>query len=547
MCLGILTVSYVNASHAEISATDILNMLVDEGILSEEKVKQLVDKARTKNESSEQESNSSKNPSHTSTVRVPYIPNYIKDDISSSVKEEVLDDIKPEIIEHVRATGWGIKEAPEWVYRTSISGDVRVRYSGEFYPNDNPTDPIFDIDETNDAGGVANGSRDIILNLTDDRQRLRGRARLMFTSRPSENLEVGIRLTSGNSGNPVSANQTLGKYGKKWESSFDLAYFNYTSDAKTFGFEAGRFKNPWLHSDLIWDSDMTFEGINTTYAPMRSKSTTRMFDPYIQIGAFPLQEIHQAILPGDSVDPPNDDKWLYAGQLGTNINFSENSVISFAVSYFYFKNVVGVDNPINQDNQDLTASSYYQYGNTLQNIVANDPFNSTQRELYALASEFELLNLTLRYDYSGFDEHHLWFMADKVENKAFDSQEVSKRIGVGFIVPDRSSGYELGLGFGSKKTNGWGDWQLGFNYRYLEGDAVIDAFADSDFLLGGTNAKGYILKGDLWLADNLSVSFRWLSAEEIDAADVPDPLNPGQFIVSDIEVDTFFLDLNAKF
>ena len=37
-------------------------------------------------------------------------------------------------------------------------------------------------------------------------------------------------------------------------------------------------------------------------------------------------------------------------------------------------------------------------------------------------------------------------------------------------------------------------------YRYLERDAVLDAFTDSDFHLGGTDAKGYQLGFDLGLS-----------------------------------------------
>jgi hypothetical protein len=45
---------------------------------------------------------------------------------------------------------------------------------------------------------------------------------------------------------------------------------------------------------------------------------------------------------------------------------------------------------------------------------------------------------------------------------------------------------------------------------------VLDAFTDSDFHLGGTNAKGWILGGKYGLLENTYISARYLSADEIE-------------------------------
>jgi Putative porin len=70
-------------------------------------------------------------------------------------------------------------------------------------------------------------------------------------------------------------------------------------------------------------------------------------------------------------------------------------------------------------------------------------------------------------------------------------------------------------------------------YKYLESDAVIDAFTDPDFGLGGTNLKGYIPGGSLGLADNVWATVRWMSANNIGGAPYA--------------VDVIQLDLNARF
>ena len=61
-----------------------------------------------------------------------------------------------------------------------------------------------------------------------------------------------------------------------------------------------------------------------------------------------------------------------------------------------------------------------------------------------------------------------------------------------------------------------GNWQVYAAYKHLERDAVLDAFTDSDFHLGGTDAKGWLLGGSYALMENAWVNARWLSSDEID-------------------------------
>ncbi len=52
-------------------------------------------------------------------------------------------------------------------------------------------------------------------------------------------------------------------------------------------------------------------------------------------------------------------------------------------------------------------------------------------------------------------------------------------------------------------------------YKHLERDAVLDAFTDSDFHLGGTNTKGWVVGGNYGLVKNVWLSGRWLSGNVI--------------------------------
>jgi len=538
-------------SAQELNATDLLNILVEEGVLSEEKAIDLVDKIRKRSERSERQlSQEAVQPSTSQTVRVPYVPKTVRQEIRDSVRQELRADVTQDVITHARTERWGIPDAlPEWVNKVKISGDLRVRYQAEYNDEDNldNLDANFrtsfrDINDVNDAGGVRNSNlRESIENITEDRKRLRGRARLMITAKPTEGFEVGMRLVTGDQGNPVSSNQTLGNYGEKWESNFDLAYIKYNNVEKSKIYQAGRFKNPFFHTDLVWDSDMTFEGIAGSWYFNRSDDMFddfRQFDPYLTIGAFPINEINQATLPGDfGKDPNNQDIWLYAMQVGTVYEFINQSTFESGLSFYYYDNIQAVENSrevITDIRQDARVPSFFQFGNSLQDIRFT---GDDADELYGLASEFEIVNATVKYGYSGFAPYQVVLTADYVKNIAFDREEVGRRSNIDLdIFPERDSGYQYSIFVGWPDLDQHDNWNVSLTYRNLEADAVVSSFADSDFLFGGTNAKGYILKGQYAIDENVWASLRWISADELDAD-----------VFETVSLDTLQLDLNAKF
>ncbi len=103
----------------------------------------------------------------------------------------------------------------------------------------------------------------------------------------------------------------------------------------------------------------------------------------------------------------------------------------------------------------------------------------------------------------------------------------------GQAVPERTDGYQAEVGFGSVNMQASMAWRAYFGYRYLERDAVVDAFTDSDFRLGGTDVKGYFAGADFAITRRVLARLRYLSGTEIDGP----PL----------AIDVIQLDLNASF
>jgi hypothetical protein len=212
----------------------------------------------------------------------------------------------------------------------------------------------------------------------------------------------------------------------------------------------------------------------------------------------------------------------------------------------------------------LTRPSFAQKGNTymgLRSIRLTD-FNNFgawyQYQYFGLASPFKDLVLSARLDLGHFHPVHIVLDGEYVRNVAWNRDDVANRmLALNASLPPANGIIPLGPTVGCTSlpcpqvytggNQGWlgrmtvghrelralWDWNAFAGYKYLESDAVIDAFADSDFGLGGTNLKGYFIGGSLGLGPNVWATARWLSANQVAGAPYA--------------VDVFQLDLNARF
>jgi hypothetical protein len=187
-----------------------------------------------------------------------------------------------------------------------------------------------------------------------------------------------------------------------------------------------------------------------------------------------------------------------------------------------------VRNALDSNLLDFTAPQFLQKGNTLFDI-RNDTDPSTN--VYALAADYRDVDVLASVDLPLTGNIRLGFTADFVKNIGYDASDVAARTGVPLAA--RTRGYQGEFSATRAIPYARGGWRAFIGYRYLERDAVLDAFTDSDFHLGGTDAKGFFLGGDLGLSDNIWLRLRYLSANEIDGP----PLG----------IDLWQLDVNAQF
>ena len=134
--------------------------------------------------------------------------------------------------------------------------------------------------------------------------------------------------------------------------------------------------------------------------------------------------------------------------------------------------------------------------------------------MYKRQGKYRLLTGLVQADVLLTGENHVVLSGEWVKNVGWDRADVLARTGLN-VVP-RTTGYEVGVTVGRPRIAAYGQWRAGFAYRHLERDAVLDAFTDSDFHLGGTDTAGYIATFDFGLARSAFARLRYLSANQID-------------------------------
>jgi hypothetical protein len=458
-------------------------------------------------------------------VRVPYVPEVVKDQLREEVKQEVLAQ--------ARAERWGEPGAlPAWLSRLSFYGDVRVRYQREDYSSDNA--PVQNIDRFYQLpDGTTKSS-------TDTRDRFRLRARFGVDAHLDEEFSAGARIVTANgddlTANPVSYNVDEGRFGRPFSAGFDLAFLRW-QPTSSVTVAAGRVANPYFASDLIWSPDLTFDGFTAAYVPRLLLS----WNGFVTAGAHPLQT--------NQTGPFNTapDQWLYAAQTGVSWTGADESSFRIGAAYYDYVGIEGRPNPVapplNTLNS-LSAPEFRQRGNTMFNI--NWFSNPGGTPVWGLASKFKLVNVIAQYELAHYDPVRLALQLDWVRNIGFSTSDIHGRIGAAVLgVPQdstgasyvdrtRVNGYRAGMQIGDHELRRFGDWQVFGGYRYLQRDAVVDAFTSPDYRLGGTDQKGTFAGVNLGLAARTSMQLRMISAKSLDA-------------VPKFAVDTWFLDVLGRF
>jgi hypothetical protein len=322
---------------------------------------------------------------------------------------------------------------PDWVSALKFSGDMRLRYEGYL----------------SSASFVNPGTTNRYP--FQDKNRFRYRLRFGATATMYDNFEVGFRLSSGQptgsfGGNPVSANQTFNGNAARNFVWIDQAYGKWTplnGPDWTASITGGRFDNPFVLSDMIFDPNYTPEGavVKASYA-ITDRQTVRWTS-----AGYVLNDL----------TPWDNDPFLVASQLRWDAVWSPKISSSVGFAGLYLMNGTNLDNPAvpNASVPNLNG------GNT------RNSFGSLTNNYYPIVADVALI-----YTVDSFPLY----------NGVFPIKVGGEYMYNTAATPGHSTDYYawnagITLGKAGKK----GTWEFTYSYRWLGADSWYEEFTDNDF------------------------------------------------------------------
>lgn len=551
------------ASSPTTSATvNLLKIMVAKKLLTEEEAQGLIAQAQAEAEQAKAaQLEDAALASAPGDVRVTYIP--------ENVKKQMREDIKQDLLAQAKTEKWpGVAPltASEWTDRLRWFGDVRVRFRTDFLGgqgNDNTGSfPNFNAINTGapyDTSGTLFAPQ---YNVDQDRNRIQLRARLGIEASLEDGWFAGISFGTGESSTPVSQNQGMGTANQAQGGNFskygmwiDRAFIRYEAGSdlgNNLNIFFGRYNNPFFSTDMMWDEDLGFDGL-AVKGQLKVNDGVSFFGT---VGAFPIFNTDLNFATNQPSKFKSTDKYLYGAQFGANIKIAEKVTAKLSAAYYDFKDIEGKLStpfipltPQDAGDTDDTRPSFAQRGNTYRPLRAIIPsvdnnFGALyQYQYYGLASKFKDLNITGRIDIDVWEPYRLSFIGDFVKNTAWNQQDINS-VAVNNRGPNPGPGilgdYEGGdtawmlkAEFGKAKFEKARDWNAWISYRYVESDAMPDAFTDDDFGGGGTNFQGFTIGAYMALSPHVKLGARWMSSNQI--AGPP------------LKMDIFMMDISAKF
>ena len=317
----------------------------------------------------------------------------------------------------------------------------------------------------------SNSSSASTINQDTERVRLRFRTGANFHI--DKELDMIFRISTGGVGSFNSGNQTLGSGLDKKNISLDQAYFSWSPNAWTI--EGGKVKNQFMYSKIIFDSDLTFEGLTEVYKTNLGGNIIKLIG-----GQYFIEQNSRTT----TTDSSNIMLWALQGQLHSTTKIGKAKL---ALAYYAYDGLRG--SALDNDNG---------YGTGQRNSMNSSYLLTDMRILdlmIELGTPIGSLYGKVFYEY------------------ATNTEENADLTAANTIASDLDDAYQVGFKYGYEKIKKPGEWQGKFIYREIEQNAVLSAFNDSSFHEGGTNAKGIEAGLKYQIRNGVQASYTFLDTE----------------------------------
>jgi putative porin len=305
-----------------------------------------------------------------------------------------------------------------------FGGDFRLRY-----------------EHTTDGNGVPSIGKEVV------------RLRAGLTYPLNDWTMIRARAATGAPGDPNSTDVTLGEFVDDLALSLDLATVEL--NRPHWGALGGKFNNPFLTTELVWDNDVNPAGL----AGRLTLGGQNAFTAGLTAIYFVIDQ--QANRLGSD---------MRGGQLGVSVLAGEKWRVTAAGAYYDFR----FRSLVNADAGDIRSNR----------LVLGDT---------AYLSDFNLLDFLVAVEFSGWGERiPLRVVGDFVRNLALNDGE--------------DTGWEADVYLG--RSSSARDVRARYGYALAETDAVVAAFAQDNITMG-TNYETHTFAVEAFPIDGLLLNATW--------------------------------------
>jgi hypothetical protein len=257
-----------------------------------------------------------------------------------------------------------------------------------------------------------------------------------------------------------------------FEVSLDRAYVELAVDDLML--TAGKFANPFLDTELVWDGDVNPQGVAGRFA-MSSRSVAATLR-----GAFAVLD--------EQADGP--DSHMLGSQASVRVEPSAAWRVTLAVGYYDYT----IRSLINADPDDIRSNRLTPTGN-------------------AYLSDFDLLDAIVIADYTGFGEQYpIRLEANYVKNLGAANDEDDAFALHGYV------------GRAAKP----GEARFGYGYSRAQTDAVLAAFSNDNTTIA-TNYRQHTLVAEYVAFPRVTLQTQWYLSRRDRLGTTP-TTDSGQFV-----------------
>ena len=380
-----------------------------------------------------------------------------------------------------KETSGSTLKVPDALKSMELYGDLRLRYEDRIATS--PTDVNF------------------------DRQRWRYALRVGVRGDVADNFFYGLRFDTGTYGR--SAWVTFADDNVSGSKS---AQANKTNDAVAVGLAfvgwkptswlqviGGRQPNPLYTTPMVWDSDITPEGLVEKFNFKLSDN----FTAFATAGQFIYQDFSKPSTNNGSLSVGRQDLMLYVFEVGSTYKLAEESAFKGAINYYTYAGGQGAAD----FRSTFTGSGTAVVGNTGINDLEVVEIPLEFR--FPVASYSGLVYGNFAKNLKGDDRAtHAGFSNFSGQDKAYQ---------VGFSLA--SQGIPQGAGTGAVYGHSAkkGTWEVRTYWQRIEQFALDPNMIDSDFF-ERTNIEGWFLAGAYSPADAIITTLRYGEAKRYNSS-----------------------------